>query len=169
VDKRTIIGFIIIGLVIILYPLYMEWMTGEKRVQETPGRPQTEIDTLTPAQVPLTAEEKEESPPPALESEALGLAPTETQPEEVLVEVETELYKAGFSSKGGVLKSFTLRKYQYSDREDIQLLPPDGAQSALNFIFPDSSINLERYNFQVRRNHKLHAPHSIGRPDHKEI
>jgi YidC/Oxa1 family membrane protein insertase len=126
----------------------MEWMTGEK-VQKAPGRPQTETDTLTPAQAPLTAEEREEIPPPALESEALGLAPTDTLPEEVLVEVETELYRAGFSSKGGVLKSFTLREYQYSDREDIQLLPPDPAQSALNFIFPDSSINLERHNFQV--------------------
>ncbi len=146
-DKRTIIGFIIIGLIIILYPLYMEWMTGGKGIQRAPQEPLTETDTLR--ETPPAVEEREETPAPALEPKPAGLVPRDTLPEEELVRVETELYAAEFSSRGGVLKSFTLKKYQYSEDGDIQLLPPDGAQSALNLIFPDSNINLEKYSFRV--------------------
>ncbi len=148
-DKRTIIGFIFIGLIIILYPLYMEWVTGEKRVPEPPVRPQTEVDTSR--RIPSPAEERKEIPPAEFESESLSLTPEDILVEEKTVKVETELYTAEFSSKGGVLKSFTLKEYQHFDGGDIQLLPLDQARSALNVVFPDSNISLESFNFQVDR------------------
>ncbi|MCK4404475.1 MAG: membrane protein insertase YidC [candidate division Zixibacteria bacterium] len=155
-DKRTIIGFIIVGLIIILYPLYMEWITGGKSVQEVPVKPQAEVDTLT--QVPPPRQETKEIPPPEAESNALSLTQEDTLVEEKMVRVETELYSAEFSTRGGVLKSFILKKYQDPDGRNIQLLPSDPqdpnsdqTHPPLNLIFPDSKISFEGLNFQVDR------------------
>jgi len=149
VDKRTIVGFILIGLVIILYPLYMEWVTGGKRTQETPVKPQTEIDTTR--QFPPPGQETKEIPPPEAESKTLSLTPKDTLLEEKTVKVETELYTAEFSSKGGILKSFILKEYQDQDGNNIQLLPSVQTHPPLNLVFPDSNVSLETFNFQVDR------------------
>ncbi|MCK4224694.1 MAG: membrane protein insertase YidC [candidate division Zixibacteria bacterium] len=148
-NKRTIIGFIIIGLIIILYPIYMDWITGGKPVQRAPLKPQTEVDTTR--QPPPPSQETREIPPPEVEFKPLSLAPKDTLQEEKTVKVETELYTAEFSSQGGILKSFILKKYQDLDGRDIQLLPSDQPPLALNLVFPDSNISLELFNFQVDR------------------
>jgi YidC/Oxa1 family membrane protein insertase len=149
VDKRTIIGFVLIGLIIILYPVYMEWMTGGKKVQKMPVEPLTEVDTVRTAPIPV--EEAEEIPPAESEDQAAGLAPVDTLEEEKTVSVETDLYTAVFSSRGGVLESFTLKKYTHWEGGEIQLLPPDATRPSLNLSFPDSNISLETFNFRVDR------------------
>jgi YidC/Oxa1 family membrane protein insertase len=147
VDKRTIIGFILIGLIIILYPVYMEWMTGGKKVQKAPLERPTEVDSQK--QVTPPSPELGELEEPEVVSKELGMIPEDTLPEEKRVMVETELYVAEFSSKGGVLRSFVLKEYQDPDGNDIQLLPADKTHSPLNLTFPDSNISLEKFNFQV--------------------
>ncbi|UCB51566.1 MAG: membrane protein insertase YidC [Candidatus Zixiibacteriota bacterium] len=148
-DKRTIIGFILIGLIIILYPLYMEWMTGGKKVQEAPVEPQAEVDTVRRAPIPV--EEAKEIPPAESEVQAAGLALVDTLEDEKTVRVETELYTAVLSSKGGVLQSFALKKYQHWEGGEIELLPSDPTRSSLNLSFPDSNISLMSFNFRVDR------------------
>ena len=148
-DKRTIIGLILIGLVIILYPLYMEWITGGKRVQRAPQKPQAEVDTLRQPSPP--AEEAKEPYPQEFEFKTTSLTSEDTLREEKTVRVETELYAAEFSSRGGVLRSFILKKYQDPEGRNIQLLPSDQTQPPLNLIFPDSNISLELLNFQVNQ------------------
>ena len=93
-DKRTIIGFVLIGLIIILYPIYMEWLSGGKRVQEVPLEPQTQVDTV--ARAPLLVEEAKETPLAEPESHATGLAMIDVLEEEKTVRVETDLYIAEF-------------------------------------------------------------------------
>ncbi|MGB3094014.1 MAG: membrane protein insertase YidC [Candidatus Zixiibacteriota bacterium] len=148
-DKRTIIGFILIGLIIILYPLYTEWMTGGKRAPQIPVEPRTEVDTVRRALIPV--EEAKEIPPTESEFPAAGLALIDTLEEEKTVSVETELYTAVFSSRGGVLTSFSLKKYEHWEGGEIQLLPSDPTRSSLNLSFPDSNISLETFNFRVDR------------------
>jgi len=149
VDKRTIIGFVLIGLIIILYPIYMEWLSGEKRVQEVPLEPPSEVDTLPGA--PIQAEEAQQVPPTEPELQAAGLAMIDLPEEEKTVRVETDLYTAEFSSRGAVLKSFVLKEYQHWEGGEIQLLPSDPRRSSLNLSFPDSNISLDGFNFGVDR------------------
>ena len=148
-DKRTIIGFILIGLIIILYPLYMEWMDGGKKARQIPLEPPSEVDTVRRA--PIPAQEAREMPPAESEIQAAGLALIDTLEEEKTVRVETELYTAVFSSRGGVLRSFALKKYQHWEGGEIQLLPSDPTRSSLNLSFPDSNISLKSFNFRVDR------------------
>ena len=88
-DKRTIIGFILIGLIIILYPVYMEWMGGGKKARQIPVEPLGEVDTVRRAPIPV--EEAEEIPPAESEFQAAGLALVDIPEEEKTVRVETDL------------------------------------------------------------------------------
>ena len=146
-DKKTIIGFVVIGLIIIFYPVYMEWITGGKKAQKLPVKTPTAVDTL--AQVTPLSEETKKIPPPEAELKVSTLTPQDTLSEEKTVKVETELYVALFSTKGAVLQSFIFKKYQDPDKNNIQLISPDESSLPLNLVFPDSNVNLESFNFQV--------------------
>jgi YidC/Oxa1 family membrane protein insertase len=147
VDKKTIIGFVLIGLIIILYPVYMEWITGGKKAQKAPVKPPIEVDTLTHITPP--SEEIKKISPPESELKTSTLTPQDTLLEEKTIKVETEFYSAEFSTRGAVLKSFILKKYLDPDKKNIQLLPSDLTPPPLNLVFPDSNVSLEFFNFQV--------------------
>ncbi len=148
-DKRTIIGFILIGLIIILYPVYVEWMTGGKKAQRAPVPPVTEADSIIERpEIPRAGEQF-----PAAEAEPVApdLMAQDTLVEEKTVMVRTALYRAEFSSRGGVLKSFVLKNYQGPDGKDIQIVPSDRTLP-LNLEFPHKELSLESFGFQVDRN-----------------
>jgi YidC/Oxa1 family membrane protein insertase len=149
VDKKSIIGFFLITLLLFIWLIYNQWKVSQRRPPEVPVQPQTVIDTSEAA--PTLPPEREEIAPSAAEPPISGLIIPDTLGEEKTVEVETELYTAVFSSRGGILKSFTLKEYKRWDTAFVQLIPSGLAQSPLNLIFPDSNLNLERLNFRTDR------------------
>lgn len=155
-DKKTIIGFVIVLLIIILYPYYMEWITGGKAVKKAPIQTQTEVDSTMKAPSP-PPELKAITPSPS-EVKTSGLVPTDTLFEEKIVKVETELYTAEFSTKGGILKTFTFKKFVDSDKRNVQLIPQDQPFFPLNLIFSDSNISLESFNFRVDKDQLILNP-----------
>ncbi|MFH1335491.1 MAG: hypothetical protein ABII96_03150 [Candidatus Zixiibacteriota bacterium] len=97
-EKRTIIGLVVIGLIIIFYPVYMEWITGGKKAPVTPPPAVSEVDTtgkLTPPE-----QELKEISPAEVASKTSSLIPVDTLSEEKTVKVETDLYSAEFPPKG---------------------------------------------------------------------
>ncbi|HEX7401073.1 MAG TPA: membrane protein insertase YidC [candidate division Zixibacteria bacterium] len=160
-DKRTIIGLVVIGLIIIFYPVYMEWITGGKKAPVTPPPAVSEVDTTS--KLPPPAQELKEISPSEVTSKTSSLIPLDTLSEEKIVKVETDLYTAEFSTKGAVLKSFILKKYTDQDKNHIQLIPSDAAELPLNLVFPDSNISLESFNFQADKDQLvLDKPASTG-------
>jgi YidC/Oxa1 family membrane protein insertase len=147
VDKKTIIAFILIALIIIFYPAYMDWITGGKKTQKPPVQQKTPADT-TQQIAPPSVEEGKIIPAPALEKKVGVLMPTDTTLQEKIIKVDTKLYTAKFTTKGGELKSFVLKKYQYSEGGNIELLPSDTPPS-LNLFFPDSNLSFSAFNFRV--------------------
>jgi len=143
VDRRTIIGFILIGLIIILYPLYMERVGGGKKA---PVRKPVQADSTLrqPSEPPEQVMPAAEKPRPGTTS----LVSSDSLLQETIVTVETELYSAEFSSRGAVLKSFILKKYQGPDGRNIQIVPSDAPVLPLNLEFPDAGIELGQLNFQ---------------------
>lgn len=137
---------VLIGLIIILYPIYMEWVGGGKRA---PVRQPVQADSTV--QRSAQAEEVNRVPAPSAELDTVGLFPADSLAEEKIVIVETELYSAEFSSRGGVLKSFVLKRYQDPDGAKIQLVPADRTSYPLGLEFPQSGINLELFDFQIDR------------------
>ncbi|MFQ6032586.1 MAG: membrane protein insertase YidC [Candidatus Zixiibacteriota bacterium] len=152
-DKRTIIGFILIALIIILYPYYMDLITGGKKAQKPLGERKGMTDTTEQVPLPLV-EEKKVVPPEELGRKVGVLLPTDTTLEERIVTAETKLYTAKFTTQGGELKSFVLKEYQYSEGGNIELLPAK-TPASLNFSFPDEDLNLSLFNFEVDRERLL--------------
>jgi YidC/Oxa1 family membrane protein insertase len=149
VDKRTIIGFILIALIIIFYPKYMDLITGGKKAQRPPVEQGKMADTTQQITPPLVGEKKITSPE-KFEGKVGVLVPADATVPEKIVTVDTKLYTAKFTTKGGELKSFVLKKYQYSDGANIELLPSE-APPSLNLSFPDSALSLSAFNFKVNK------------------
>jgi YidC/Oxa1 family membrane protein insertase len=146
-DKKSIIGFFLITLLLFIWLIYNQWQVSKRRPPEAPVQPQAVVDTLK--RLPTIPPQKEEIATETTEAPTSALIVPDTLAEEKTVKVETELYEAVFSSRGGVLESFTLKYYERWDTTNVQLVPSDVAQSPLNLIFPDSNLNLERINFKI--------------------
>jgi YidC/Oxa1 family membrane protein insertase len=149
VDKKTIIAFVLIALIIILYPEYMKLITGGKEEQRPPLKQEGVIDTTQQIAPPLV-EEGKVVPTQGVEQKVGVLMPADTTLKEKIIKVDTKLYTATFTTQGGELKSFVLKKYQYSGGGNIELLP-SGTPPSLNLFFPDSNLSLSAFNFQVNK------------------
>lgn len=139
-DRRTVIAFILIGLVIVFYPLYLELVNGGKKVRAPREVKKAEVDTLVSQKEPepyVTQEIEGQKPPPV---------PQDTTQIEKLIKVETDLYQATFNTRGGNLKSFVLKNYTYSDGEKIEVISQE-APCALNINFPLNGLDLDNLNF----------------------
>ncbi len=135
-DKRNIIGLLLIALVIILYPYYVQFITGGKGIT-----PQKEAEKISPDTLAL----QEKMPEP--ETEALTeLPPSVSTLPEKEVFVENSLFQGLFSSRGAVLKSLILRKFEYSQDGLIEIIPSDSVYP-LNVSFPDIALNLSKLDF----------------------
>lgn len=156
-DKKTIIAFILIALIIIFYPHYMDLITGGKKAQRPPAEKERMADTTQQIPSPVVEEQKE-VPEEEFERKVGVLAPADTSLQEKIISVDTKLYTAKFTTKGGELKSFVLKEYQYSEGGNIELLPSKTPPS-LNLTFPKEDLNLNLFNFDVDRERLLLNQH----------
>ena len=142
-DRKTIIAFLLIAVLLLLYPLYMQWLG----LVNKPAAPITTSQDTTAVSQPTSLPEKIVSQP--AEKELIrppGFATKAVEPEKE-VTVETPLYKAVFSSRGGSLKSFVLKKYVDYNKGEIDLIKNGQEAYNLDIVFPDSSFALSALNF----------------------
>jgi len=118
-DKRTVIGLVLIALVFILWPVYVDWISPKK---PPPSKPvsTSPADTSTPAalsQKPTLTQGAAPKKPAAVQ------APTLTAPVET-VTVETPLARYKLSTHGATFVSVVLKKYYQDGKKPLELLPP---------------------------------------------
>jgi YidC/Oxa1 family membrane protein insertase len=113
-------------------------ITGGKGVTPPPKQEVVISDSLT-------LQGKEEKPP--RESLAVISSASASLPEKEIF-VENSLYKGVFSTKGAILKSFTFKKYKYSQDGPIEIIPSDTIYP-LNITFQDLALNLSQLDFSV--------------------
>jgi len=116
-SRNTLIGFVLIGLILLFWPTYLDIVFPEK---DTPKTPQKEA--LSKSAEPTD---------PAKEKEFLiaeeGVSSQEIfnkkNNEESLFYIETSLFSAVISNKnGGSISSFVIRDHLKADEEEIQLI-----------------------------------------------
>ncbi len=144
-DKKTILAFLIIALIIIFYPVYMKWLVGDKK---HPVQNPAEIQKETPlTQTPVP------SPTPEIlkEKSVAVISSLDTLGTEQIISVETPLYSAKFSTKGGSLTHFHLKKYHDFKNRFVKLTGAGEADTLkyLSVIFPDSGFSLKSFNFSL--------------------
>jgi YidC/Oxa1 family membrane protein insertase len=155
-DKKTIIGFILIMAVLLLWlPLWNYIFPPEPQ----PAQP---VPADTTAQAPAQPETSRvvppestivSKPPTISEPETTGLAATETQPER-LIAIDTKNIKVVLSSIGGTVKQVILKHYLDYEDKQVNLLgnqsDPEWARlGALTIGYNDRLAAFNSRSFQV--------------------
>lgn len=158
-DKRTVIALLIIALIFITLPYYWE-MVGFAPKEAPENLP---VDTvaagsdsaLYPNDTGALAASPEAAGRPDTAGLALappGAARLDTLPEEIY-EIETELYSAQISSRGGSISSFVLKKFNYFQGDQIDLVP-EREDYPLQFAFPEvDGLSSASLSFRGRDRH----------------
>ncbi|MCI0406368.1 MAG: membrane protein insertase YidC [candidate division Zixibacteria bacterium] len=129
-DKRTVIGLVLIALVFILWPVYVQWINPKK---PAPAKPVATGPVDTPkGAVPAEAPALIQSPAPQKQA-ALVSVPAET------VTVETPLATYKLTTRGATFVSVILKKYYLDGKVPLELLP---SQAGASF-----EISLPHHNF----------------------
>ena len=126
-EKRLIVAIVLSFLVLMGYQ-YLFVKPEKARLNP----PVTTTAPSTTAAVPGTAAAVQEAPKPAPAAPAAALpapdlAAVAGQAETDVV-VDTPLYRAVWSNKGGVLKSWVLKKHKNSQKQDLELVPALAAE-----------------------------------------
>jgi len=151
-DRNTILAFLLIGLVLLLWPLYQKKVIGERQVpvQEAPvsseqenGRSEmktTPVDESVVTETRTTTSVKPVSRIPR------------RYPEKTIV-VSTDYYRGELSSiGGGTIVSWKLKKFLDSKKENWIELLPEGSQGNLALMLrhlDGRTIDLSEITFQV--------------------
>ncbi len=148
-DKQATIGFILIGLVLMLW-MWLAAPPPAQQQQQTEGK----TDSIKPAlqqkskdlQIPQKTQEKK------AEIDTLGkwFSNLPATPESFFT-IETDQYKAVFSSKGALLKEWTLKEYKTWDGEPVQLVEYNtGGDLSLLLMTTDARlINTRSFSFNI--------------------
>jgi YidC/Oxa1 family membrane protein insertase len=136
---RTFLAILLSFLVVFVYQYFfaknLETQKQEQtQTQAQPGQPQTAAPAAAPGASAITAPAKT----PAVKAA--------TTPAARDIRIETPLYTAVFSTRGGALKSFKLKEYKATLEENSPLIEmvqvQDGSELPLSVAFADSSLNL---------------------------
>ena len=152
-DKRTLLAFLVIGLIFLLLPYYNEWMglnpKPESPSQESmPQKPSPETDPVAeeqfeaePIRDPEPAEQLHTEGPAPVRSQGIERVESAESPSFISEEivVQTPLQSFVISTKGGTITSCKLLKYRDVDGSTIELLPPAGS---------GLGIHLQRANYR---------------------
>ena len=116
--KREILGFVLIGLVLIV------WMWVNTPTPPQPGMTPTDTGMVSRPQQPVA-----EPPAPVVKNEpkdTLGshFAHLAVGREKVLT-ITTDLYTAEVSTRGGQLRKWELSRYKTWDGYQVQMVDPD--------------------------------------------
>lgn len=151
-DKKTIIAFVLIGVIILLWPVYMDKITGNKKPsqekvlkQQSSQNNQIEGSSKSAQAVaPTTIFPRAQKQPTVYTGEKTSqvyvLADTLT--------VETNLYQGKISNVGGgTIIGWKLKKYLAQDKQWVELIP-DSADGNLNVAF-DPSLDISHTLFDI--------------------
>ncbi|NJD56837.1 MAG: membrane protein insertase YidC [Nitrospirae bacterium] len=127
-DNRTVIAVVLSFLIIVGYQFLFP-------APQTPA----------PEQKQAVQKKAEETPPAA----APGPVAETVAADEKEVTVENDLYKAVFTSRGGTVKSWTVKRYKDKAGKDVVLLRKPGVVPAVG-MGTDTTFDLARENFTVK-------------------
>ncbi|MDM7996228.1 MAG: membrane protein insertase YidC [Acidobacteriota bacterium] len=137
-DKKTIVAFLLIGLIIILWPVYMEKVAGVKQ-----GPARQEAVSPGPAESANSAAAEGGAPAPEvtpgrIETQRVTPVLSASVPAETLL-VQTDLYEARLSTAGGGTPvSWKLKRFRDSRDNWVELIP-DSAAGNLGLMFDAAS------------------------------
>jgi YidC/Oxa1 family membrane protein insertase len=133
-DKKTTLGFLLIGLVLIVW---MWVQTPPSHQPATPQRPDSGMGQVKP-RIDSTRARRQEEPSQVTAGAHFSHL---TQGKEKVIVVETDLYRAELTTRGGVLRKWELKKYSTWDKYPVQLVAGNqGGDLSLLFTSSDGKL-----------------------------
>ncbi len=155
-EKRLLIAIVLSFLVLLLYQILFVKKKPLPEALPEPAREESIVKkerALPPSEIPAKEQPRQE------EKEIL---PTSEEVEKE-IRVETSLYEAVWSNRGGVLKSWKLKEHQDEEKNDLELV---SRLSSETDIFP-FSLGTEDPSFDKVINTSLYKP-SVSRLELRE-
>ncbi len=163
-DKKSILGFVIVSLLFVGYSIYnskqqlkyQEQLTAWQNYQDSLARanaPEVPADSLEYTAPEADSPEEVLQRKVAVVGETLAAA---SEGEEQIVTVENDVLKIDFSTRGGRVKDVTLKEYtKYAPRgernEQVKLFDPESANFSMLFHLKRDNkfipVNTMNYNF----------------------
>lgn len=138
-DKRTTLGFVLIGLVLIVWM----WLQAPPPQPNHAGSTDTaQVARNLPQETPRTEPSKHIPPTPVSAPDSLGkfFAPLVAGSEKIIV-IKTQLYTAEVTTKGGLIRKWELTEYNTWDKHPVQLVDFDkGGDLTLLFTSSDGKL-----------------------------
>src|SRR5215831_4916173 len=134
-DRNTVIGFVLIGIVLMVWM----WMNAPPPGQHVPGQ-----DSLAARQVPAADSQhtRVPSPQPEQVQDSLGkfFSPLLAKGERTIL-VEGNNYTASLSTRGGLITGWTLKKFTTWNGHPVDLLNREqGGDFSLVFYTADGKL-----------------------------
>jgi YidC/Oxa1 family membrane protein insertase len=115
-NRKTLIGLILVGAILLLWPTYLDIVFPEENPPVSPEK-----------KLVVSSKEKETS---VISTEKI--LPPETQKEEGFVKIQTPLFSAIVSNKnGGSISSFSIKKHLKEGEKEIQLVDSQNKENLL--------------------------------------
>ncbi|NOZ25899.1 MAG: membrane protein insertase YidC [Nitrospirae bacterium] len=134
-EKRMLIAIVLTLVVLLGYQFFLAPKPPAQRPEEIP-------DIVK--EIPRRAEDI-----PPVEKPNLLVPENAKTSEEKLIRVETPLYSAVFSSRGGTIKKWQLKKYRDDSGLEVILMRPDAKVSALAMGTDGENFVFDEINFAV--------------------
>jgi YidC/Oxa1 family membrane protein insertase len=124
-DKKTTLGFVLIGIVLMIWM----WQQAPPPATQVAGRQDSLQQTTLPAKDSLVERRAPAAKvaEPAAPADSLGrfFAGRETGAEKVIT-IKTDLYTAEVTTKGGLLRKWELANFKTWDKHPVQMVDYDG-------------------------------------------
>jgi YidC/Oxa1 family membrane protein insertase len=145
-DKKTILAFVLVGLIIFLWPVFNEKVVGIKNPAKHKAVEQSAKERSSTGQHADSGQQLKNEQPPQLTGSKFHPI-RENVPAETLI-VETNLFQGKLTNAGGGnIVSWKLKKYLTPEKNWIQLVP-DSSKGNLNIAF-DPSMDISSTLFKT--------------------
>jgi len=122
-NRKTLIGLILIGAILLLWPTYLDIVFPEESPPVSPEKKLVVSSKEKETPVVSSSKEKEVLSSPV---------PTQMQEKEILIKIQTPLFSTVVSNKnGGSISSFVIKKHLKEGEEQIQLVDDYNKESLL--------------------------------------
>ncbi len=139
-DRKTLLAFVIIGIIFVGWFLYMQSQTPPPQPATTKkaDTTATQKEAVQDTQQVAVQQDTTKAQQPPVPADTLLYAQYDSIPVDT-VTIETEKYIAKFQGRGADLVSFKFKHFFYNngDTTEVEMVPP-WTSSVLNFKFPDA-------------------------------
>lgn len=147
-DKRTLIAFLIIGVIILLMPYYLEWLgVSSPSPSQAPSAYDDASDQADAQSIPPTTPVATPQDNKSIQESTSSFVPRD-------IVVTTPLQQLTFNTAGGILTSTKLLQFHkistgasQGERSTIELIPPGGRGLVLIITEGDRNLDLSAAEF----------------------